>query len=251
MKILIIEDEPLVAKDLETLLKKIEPTSELLATLTSVEASRAWLQTNPAPDLILSDIQLSDGISFDIYETVHLSCPIIFTTAYDDYAIRAFKLNSIDYLLKPVDGKELTAALTKYKNLTSENILSEQLKSLMSGWNQQSQKKYKERFLTLHRNTLVPVPQQEIAFFQKEELIYLNTISNEKFITEHQTLDELESLLNPEIFFRVNRQFIIHVQSVGKIKTTHKGLTVQLKPPFHTEMDISREKATAFKNWIG
>lgn len=251
MKILIIEDEPLAAKDLETLIRKIEPTSELLATLPSVEASKAWLQTNPPPDLILSDIQLSDGISFDIYENFNLSCPIIFTTAYDDYAIRAFKLNSIDYLLKPVDGKELTVALTKYKNLTSENILSEQLKSLMSSWNQQPLKKYKERFLTLHRNTLIPVPQQEIAFFQKEELIYLNTISNEKFITEHQTLDELESLLNPEIFFRVNRQYIIHVQSVGKIKTTHKGLTVQLKPPFNTEMDISREKATAFKKWIG
>ncbi len=251
MKILIIEDEPLVAKDLEALIRKIEPSLELLATLTSVESSKAWLQSNPAPDLILSDIQLSDGISFDIYESVSLSCPIIFTTAYDDYAIRAFKLNSIDYLLKPIDGKELTAALAKYKNLTSENILSEQLRHLMSGWNQQPHKKYKERFLTLHRNTLIPVSQQEIAFFQKEELIYLNTISNEKFITEHQTLDELESLLNPEIFFRVNRQFIIHVQSVGKIKTTHKGLTIQLKPPFNTEIDISREKAAAFKKWIG
>jgi two-component system, LytTR family, response regulator len=250
MNILIIEDEPLVAKDLENLLKRIEPQAKITAVLSSVESARKWFHDHPKPDLILSDIQLSDGISFDIYENLHLSCPIIFTTAYDDYAIRAFKLNSIDYLLKPVDAKELSAALHKYKSLSSENILSEQLKTLMSQWGQQTHKRYKERFLCLHRNTLVPVTQQEIAFFQKEELIFLHTVTNERYISEHQTLDEIESLLNPEFFFRVNRQFITHIQSVGKIKTTHKGLTVQLKPPFNNEIDISREKATAFKNWI-
>jgi two-component system LytT family response regulator len=251
MKILIIEDEPLVARDLENLLKRIEPGAQILSVLSSVEASGKWFASHPQPDLILSDIQLSDGTSFEIFEKHHLTCPIIFTTAYDDYAIRAFKLNSIDYLLKPIDGKDLAAALSKYKSLTTENVLAEQLKSLMSGLNQQPHKKYKERFLTLHRNTLVPVIQQDIAFFHKEELIHLHTMSNEKLICEHQTLDEIESLLNPEIFFRVNRQFIIHIQSVGRIKTTHKGLTVQLKPPFNNEMDISREKAAAFKKWIG
>jgi two-component system LytT family response regulator len=251
MKILIIEDELLVAKDLENLLRRIETTAQIQSILSSVEASRKWLASHPQPDLILSDIQLSDGISFEIFENYPVSCPIIFTTAYDDYAIRAFKLNSIDYLLKPVDGKELAAALSKYKSLSTENVLADQLKSLMSGWNQQQHKKYKERFLTLHRNTLVPVVQQDIAFFQKEELIHLHTMNNEKLICEHQTLDEIESLLNPEIFFRINRQFIIHIQSVGRIKTTHKGLTIQLKPPFNNEMDISREKAAAFKKWIG
>jgi two-component system, LytTR family, response regulator len=250
MNILIIEDEPLVAKDLENLLKRIEPDAKILDVLTSVEASRKWFSSHTVPDLVLSDIQLSDGISFEIYENLHLTCPIIFTTAYDDYAIRAFKLNSIDYLLKPIDGKELAAAINKYKSLSSESVLSEQLKALMQQWGQQPQKKYKERFLSLHRNTLVPVTQQEIAFFHKEELIYLHTLTNERFISEHQTLDEIESLLNPEIFFRVNRQFILHVQSVGKIKTTHKGLTVQLKPPFNNEIDISREKAVAFRKWV-
>jgi two-component system LytT family response regulator len=251
MKILIIEDEPLVAKDLETLLRKIEPDATILPVLSSVEASRNWLSNNPPPDLILSDIQLSDGISFEIYEQMHLSSPIVFTTAYDDYAIRAFKLNSIDYLLKPIDANDLRAAITKYRALTSENVLSEQLKSLLSGWNQHAQKKFKERFLTLHRNTLVPVMQERIAYFHKEELIFLYTMENEKLISEHQTLDEIESLLNPELFFRVNRQYIIHVQSVGRIKTTHKGLTVQLKAPINSEIDISREKAAAFKKWVG
>jgi DNA-binding LytR/AlgR family response regulator len=251
MKILIIEDEPLVARDLENLLQRIEPNAQVVTILSSVESSKKWFASHPQPDLILSDIQLSDGISFDIFEKLHLTCPIIFTTAYDDYAIRAFKLNSIDYLLKPIDGSELAAALAKYRSLSSESILAEQLKSLMSNWTQQPHKKYKERFLSLHRNTLVPVTQQEIAFFHKEELIYLRTLNNERYISEHQTMDEIESLLNPEYFFRVNRQYIIHIQSVGRIKTTHKGLTVQLKSPFNTEIDISREKAVAFKSWAG
>ncbi len=230
MKLLIIEDEPLVAKDLHNLIVAAEPEAKILQTISSVDAARKWFSTNPVPDLIFSDIQLSDGISFDIFESLHLSCPIIFTTAYDEYAIRAFKLNSIDYLLKPVDSKELVAAFTKYKSLTSENVLGDQLKALMNGWGA-SNKKYKERFLTLHRNTLVPVSQNDVAFFHKEELIYLQTTGNEKYISEHHTLDEVESLLDPAFFFRVNRQYIIHIQSVDRIKTTHKGLTVQLKPP--------------------
>jgi two-component system LytT family response regulator len=249
MNILIVEDEPLAAKDLENLLMRIEPSIQILGIVSSVAAAKTWFSIHPQPNLILSDIQLSDGISFEIYENKNLTCPIIFTTAYDDYAIRAFKLNSIDYLLKPIDKEELEAALSKFKTHSPE-VLSEQLKSLIGGWNQ-PQKKYKERFLTVHRNTMVPVTQQEIAFFHKEELIFLHTLSSEKYISDHQTMDEVESFLNPEYFFRVNRQYIIHIQSVGKIKTTHKGLTVQLKPPFNIEIDISREKALAFKSWVG
>lgn len=251
MNVLIIEDEPLVAKDLENLLKRVDNSIQIETILTSVESARNWLTNHTMPDIILSDIQLSDGISFDIFEKLHITCPIIFTTAYDDYAIRAFKLNSIDYLLKPIDGLELAAALNKYKTLSAETILAEQLKSLVGNWNQQQSRRYKERFLTLHRNTLVPVVQNDIAFFHKEELIYLHTMANERYISDHQTMDEIENLLNPEVFFRVNRQFIIHIQSVDRIKTTHKGLTAQLKSPFNNEIDISREKATAFKTWAG
>ena len=249
MKILIIEDEPLVARDLKGLIEKLEPGAELLGPLSSVNSSRRWFVDHLVPDLILSDIQLSDGISFEIFEDLHLHCPIIFTTAYDAYAIRAFKLNSIDYLLKPIDVHELEIALKKYKALTVVSTLSEQLKGVMGPWGG-AQKKYKERFLSLHRNALVPVKADEIGFFHKEELIFIHTLQNEKLISEHPTLDEVESLLNPEQFFRVNRQYLIHIQTVGRIKTTLKGLSVQLKPPFNLELDISREKAVAFKKWV-
>lgn len=250
MNILIIEDEPLVAKDLQNQLATLVPDSNTFAVISSVERARKWFSENVMPDLVLSDIQLSDGISFDIFEKLHLQCPIIFTTAYDEYAIRAFKLNSIDYLLKPVDPKELAAALEKYKALNSKNVANDQLKTLLENWGNNA-KKFKERFLAVQRNTLVPITQNEVAFFHKEELIYVHTMNNEKFISENQTMDEVESVLNPEVFFRVNRQFIIHIQSAGRIKTTHKGLTVLLKSPFNTEIDISREKAVAFKNWLG
>src|SRR5688572_13281943 len=227
MKILIIEDESLAAKDLQKNILEVEPEAQILNVITSVESAREWFAENSHPDLILSDIQLSDGISFDIFESLHLSCPIIFTTAFDEYAIRAFKLNSIDYLLKPVDARELLVALKKYKSLNTENLIGDQLKKMIGSWGQTT-RKHKERFLTLHRNNLVPVTIQEIAFFHKEEIIYLHTTGNEKLISDHHTLDEVENLLNPEIFYRVNRQYIIHIQAVGKIRTTHKGLTVQL-----------------------
>ena len=249
MRVLIIEDEPLVAKDLKNLVTKLEPEAELIGPLPSVSASRNWFASNASPDLVLSDIQLSDGISFDIFENLNLQCPIIFTTAYDAYAIRAFKLNSIDYLLKPIDEKDLLSALAKYKGLVKSAHLDDQLKSLLDHWGKE-QRKYKERFLSVQRNSLVPVNVDEIMMFHKEELIFIHTNQNEKLISEHPTLDELESLVDPEKFFRVNRQYLIHILAVARIKTTHKGLSVQIKPPHTIEIDISREKATAFKRWL-
>lgn len=192
MRILIIEDELLVAKKLESLVQQIEPTAELIGPLTSVQASLDWLSKNPLPDLILSDIQLSDGISFEIFEKSKINCPVIFTTAYDEYAIRAFKLNSIDYLLKPIDLKELQAAIFKYKNLNSSSAVNLQLNELLSKLKGGPQR-YKERFLSVQRNSLVPIMADEIALFQKQELIYLFTFTNEKLISEHSTLDEIES----------------------------------------------------------
>ena len=250
MNVLIIEDEPLVARDIKLLMERLEPGAQVLDVISSVEAARKWFSQHAEPDLILSDIQLSDGISFEIFESVQISCPIIFTTAYDDYAIRAFKVNSIDYLLKPIDGDELAKALQKYKTLSGKSGIDQQVKNLIKEWSQGSVG-YKERFLATHGNSMVPVMASEIAYFHKDQLIFLHNLQNEKYICEFTALDEVESLLNPSQFFRVNRQFIIHIQSVGKVKSTHKGLTVVLKSPLNVEIDISREKATAFKKWLG
>lgn len=248
MNILIVEDEHLAARDLETLIHRHAPGARIVAVLPSVAATTQWLATNELPDLILSDIQLADGVSFEIFEKNNVKCPIIFTTAYDEYAIRAFKLNSIDYLLKPIDGEELSSAIQKYKAFAAATVFSEQLRSLVTTWDQD--KKYKERFLTVHRNALVPIAIDEIAFFQKDELIYLVTSSNQRLLSDHQTMDEIESLVDPKIFFRVNRQFIVHISTVEKLRPTHKGANVHLKAPFSLELEMSREKVSAFKSWL-
>jgi two-component system LytT family response regulator len=250
MKVLVIEDESLAAKDLINTLKDVEPSAEVLATLGSVREAIEWLTHHPPPDLVLTDIQLSDGISFEIFESRHINCHMIFTTAYDEYAIRAFKLNSIDYLLKPIDRKELARALEKFHSLDTAIHLPDQLRSLLSSWGHEA-RRYKLRFLCVQRNSLVPVNESELGYFHKEELIFVHTISGEKLISEHQTLDEIEDLVDPAKFFRVNRQYLVHAQTVARVKTTHKGLTATLKAPFNVEIDISREKAAAFKEWLG
>jgi DNA-binding LytR/AlgR family response regulator len=250
MNILIVEDEPLVAKDLERLIREALPTVEIVAILGSVITAKQWFGTHAMPDLIFSDIRLSDGVSFEIYETLSIACPIIFTTAYDEYALRAFKINSIDYLLKPIDAKELASALNKYRAVKDSQVLHEQLQTLLSRWQDVATKRYKERFLALQRNALVPINENEIAYFHKNEIIHLHTTTGDKFISEHQTLDEIEQLVNPKVFFRVNRQYLVHIQAVGRVKTTHKGLTVELKGAVASEIDISREKASAFKEWL-
>jgi DNA-binding LytR/AlgR family response regulator len=249
MKILIIEDEPLVAKNLITLVKSIEPLAQIDGPLASVSAVVEWLRKNPSPELILSDIQLSDGTSFEIFEKQKTTCPVIFTTAYDEYAIRAFKVNSIDYLLKPIDKKELESALAKYKSLTDASAVSEEIRDFLLQWNK-PEKNYKQRFLSQQRNSLVPVAVNDIAFFHKQELVFIHTVNNERLIAEHNTLDEVEALVNPSLFFRVNRQYLVHIQAVAKITATHKGMNVLLKTPGNIELELSREKITAIKKWM-
>jgi two-component system, LytTR family, response regulator len=250
MKVLIIEDEPLVARDIQNLILKLEPEVEVVGVLASVEEARKWFLQHIPPDLVFSDIQLSDGISFEIFESLKPNCPIIFTTAYDEYAIRAFKLNSIDYLLKPVDRDELAAALRKYRAVTVSPILPNQLGSLVQQWGKQAIGQFKERFLVVHGNSLIPLSVGDIGYFHKDTLIFVHTRKNDKYISEFQSLDELESLLDPAIFFRVNRQYIVHIDVISKVKSTHKGVSVALKEPLSCEIDISREKAGQFKKWL-
>jgi two-component system, LytTR family, response regulator len=252
MKAVIIEDEPLVAKDLRKLISTVDPQIEIIRVLDSVESTIEYFKDNEEPDLIFMDIQLSDGVSFDIYKSIKIKCPVIFTTAYNEYAIRAFKVNSVDYLLKPVDVNDLKQALEKLKNNVSGALLvEEQLLSLIANAGNKSGKIYKERFKAISGKSYVVISQDKISCFKKETLIYLVTSDNIPFITDFQSMDELEELLDPKKFFRANRQMIINIDAVESYRTdAYSKLIVTLKPPFKENVDISREKAQAFKAWL-
>ena len=254
MKVIIIEDESLLAKNLQRLLLEIEPGIEVLAVLDSVASTVAWLNANAHPDLLFADIQLSDGVSFDIFNRVKIDKPVIFTTAYNDYAIRAFKVNSVDYLLKPIDKDALQAALQKFKQYYQSapvGGVTEQLKELMQTLSNPTEKKYKERFLAHYKSGIVPLPMGKVACFIKDTIIYLVTTDNEKLVTDYSTIDEIEEIINPKKFFRANRQSIIQIDQVETYKKHDTGkIEVHLKCDKSLHIDISREKANDFVNWL-
>jgi two-component system, LytTR family, response regulator len=253
MRTIIIEDEALTAKNLSRLLKEIDPAIEIIATLDSIASSVAWLKENQQPDLIFMDIQLSDGVSFSIFEEVTVEAPVIFTTAYNDYAIRAFKVNSVDYLLKPIDKEYLEKALGKFRKYYAQgtNVMSEQIRSLISNIQKQDAPKYKERFLAHSKGGMLPVAENRVACFMKDNIIYLVTNECEKLVTDYHTIDEIEELVNPDKFFRANRQMIIAIDQVDTYKKHDTGkIEVHLKCDKNLRVDISREKANAFIDWL-
>jgi two-component system LytT family response regulator len=252
MKILLIEDEILVAESLIKQVKQVEPSAELTGPLPTVKASVKWLAENPQPDLILSDIQLADGISLDIFSEHKLTCPIIFTTAYNEYAIRAFKVNSIDYLLKPIDKNELAAAFQKFHLLQSkfnDAHYLQQMKELFSNFNQGKQ--FKERFAVHAGRSVTLIPVQDIALFIKEELIFLINREGNRFITDFRSLDEVEELIDAKIFYRVNRQHLVHLPFIESYRGDDTGkLTLKLRGIKTHELIVSKEKAAEFKKWF-
>lgn len=252
MTILIIEDEPLVAVSLVKLVKELEPDAVIEGPLAGVKDARQWLASNPPPDLILADIQLSDGISFDIFAGSHINCPVIFTTAYNEYAIRAFKVNSIDYLLKPVDRKDLQNALHKFHQLQSKfsnEVYVRQMMELLGNFGQS--KKYKERFAVHLGRSMVLIPQAEVAGFIKEEVIYLVNHEGRKFISDYRSLDEIEDLLQPADFYRANRQCIIQLAFIESFRADDTGrILVKMKGMRPDEVIISKEKAADFRKWF-
>ncbi len=252
MKILVIEDEPLVAESLMKKVRQVEPDAELIGPLPTVKASLQWLTENPHPELILSDIQLADGISLDIFSETKINCPVIFTTAYNEYAIRAFKVNSIDYLLKPIDKTELAAAFQKFHLLQSkfkDALYLQEMKELFSNFNRSKQ--YKERFAVHMGRSVTLIPAEEIALFLKEELIYLINKEGNRFITDFRSLDEVEELLNPKSFYRVNRQHLVHLPFIESYRGDDTGkLTLKLRGIKTNELIVSKEKAAEFKKWF-
>jgi len=254
MRILIIEDERLAAVRLQNLLKDIDPTMEIAGVIDSVEDTIAWLQEFRHPDLIFMDIMLADGQSFEIFEHVEIKVPIIFTTAYDEFAIKAFKVNSIDYLLKPVDPNSLELALKKFKALMpSPENFKEVMESLLVNRHQipEPHSIYKNRFLVKSGDKFIPIAIAEVAYFSFEDkLTFLHTVSNKRHMLSH-TLDELEQLVDPKLYFRLNRQFIA---SFASIKTVHNFFNGKLKVYIKSEMAegiiISKDKAHFLKEWL-
>lgn len=253
MKTIIIEDEYPAAERLQRQIKKIDAKIEILAVLQSIESACEWLKNEESPDLIFSDIQLSDGLSFEIFDQISVKSPIIFTTSYDEYAIKAFKVKSIDYLLKPIKAIELERAIQKYKDFEhsfSKNEYALKIESLIDNL-KPSHQKYKNRFLVKSQEQLIPVSQEEIAyFFTSNEMVCLVRKDDKQWLVDY-TLEELENLLDPSLFFRLNRQLIANISSIGQINTYFNGkLKLSLQPIFSQEVLISREKAQAFKNWL-
>jgi two-component system, LytTR family, response regulator LytT len=251
MNILILEDEKLASEKLEKTLLEVEPASHIVATLQTIAATTEWLKNNPHPDLIISDIRLLDGLSFEIFEKVKIEKPVIFTTAYDQYAIKAFEVNSIDYLLKPVQKEKLKASLDKFRSLSAKTSpghtdYQEVLKLLRA-----APTEYKSRFMVRLGQKIIALPADKIAyFFSESKLTYIVSKDGKRYPMD-QPLEELTGLLDPRIFFRINRQYIITFESIAEIHPYFKGrIKLLLHPKTDDDVVISSERTPEFKSWI-
>lgn len=249
MRILIIEDELPAARQLTKLIQGKVPNATILDTLDSVESAVQWLTSFDTPDLIFMDIQIADGLSFDIFKQTEVTAPVIFTTAFDQYAIQAFKVNAVDYLLKPIDPDDLGKALEKIKTAQNTNSLPD-IKELLRYMDKGRQ--YKDRFLVKTGQHFIMVPINEIAFFHSSDgLTMVHTHAGKKHFVEY-TLDELQDLLHPESFYRINRSTFVSVQSIKAIHPHLNGrLKLDIAPTFSDEVFVSRERVGEFKIWLG
>jgi len=253
MQILIVEDEELAVKKLQKTLLAVNSSAEVAGVTDSIKSTVEWLQGNPQPDLILMDIELADGQSFEIFNLTDVKSPVIFTTSYDEYALKAFKVNSVDYLLKPIQKEELQAALTKFQKIKGNSNTDINIDILVKELQQKLQpKEYRKRFLVKHGQKLVSVEIDEIAYFYSDgRLNFFKTQDNKKFVVDY-TMDELEDMLEPEKYFRISRSFYVSVTAIDKIDDYFGNrLILQLNPAVDKEALVSREKVTDFKKWMG
>ncbi len=249
MKILIVEDEHLAADRLKGLILDQEPETEVLAILDSVESAVAWLRKNPAPDLAFFDIQLADGMSFSVFEQVEWKGPVIFTTAYDEYALQAFRVNSVDYLLKPIEPDALQTALDKYKQVHRIPEIPDFAALVKAISNRQPA--FKSRFLVQKGEQWVSVPVADILYFYSEEKVTFFRTADDKRYLVSQTLNELEGMLDPAMFFRLNRGFLLCHAAIEDIRSFfNRRLRIKLKYVKEPET-VSRERLAAFRAWLG
>ncbi len=253
MRVLIIEDEYGVAQNLCDILYEIEPEIEILAILETIKDAVEWIMTNPKPDLGFFDIRIADGHSFEIFERTPVDFPIIFTTAYDEYALQAFKVNSIDYLMKPIEKDSLISALDKYESIYKRDEVTdnENLLKIIHELHLGEQKKYKKSFLVYFRDKIIPITVEDISYFYLEdEIVYCITHKNDKY-TIDLSLDKINKKINPEDFFRANRQFIVSRTSIKSALTYfHRKLKLELNPALLKEVLISKPKVSEFKKWL-
>lgn len=252
MNVLIIEDEPQAAQHLERMLQRMDVDIKVLAKLDSVKWALTWFNENKNPDLAFMDIQLGDGLSFDIFEKVQVNCPVIFTTAYDEYALKAFKVNSIDYLLKPIDKDELAAAIEKFKSLAYKEDDTHRLLSQIDDVVRSiSNKKYKNRFLIRIGEKLKSLTIDEILYFYSyEKASFCHAIDGRNYLLDY-SLEQLEALTNPEMFFRINRKYLIKSTAIlYMVNHTNSRLKLKLKGSDDNEVIVARERVQEFKDWM-
>ena len=254
MRVVLIEDEPVTARNLAHLLQTIDTTISVVTVLGGVEDSITWFAAHSAGyDLVFMDIRLADGISFDIFKQVKILTPVIFVTAYNDYAIQAFKNNGIDYILKPFDEREVEQALNKFKALTGHSSLetdAHMLSQLISQLNA-GVKSYKKSFLVHFRDRLIPVETAKIAwFYTANELVYAHTTDTRQYVIDF-TMEQLEQQLDPVQFFRANRQFIINRKEITEVEFYFNGrLAIKVKPEPPESVIISKARVPEFKAWM-
>lgn len=251
MKVVIVEDEIAASENLTYLLDTIDSNIKILKVLDTVKASIEYFSEPTEAELIFMDIHLADGVSFEIFEKVHITTPIIFTTAYDQYAIKAFKVNSVDYLLKPLNEEELSEAIIKFKNSTnSASPVNNQIQGMLELLQSKS-KVYKATYLVQKRDELIPVKTEDIAYFYIDTGIVKAVTNDNQSYTITKKLEDIELELNPAYFHRVNRQFIINKTAVVNIKFYFNGkLIINLNPPSPERIVVSKAKAGDVKNWL-
>jgi two-component system LytT family response regulator len=251
MKAIIIEDEFIAAETLKSLIAEVQEDIEILAILQSIEESVEWIETHPSPDLIFMDIHLADGSAFMIFDNVEIKCPIIFTTAYDEYALKAFEVNSIDYILKPISKAALEKSISKYRKFSgnssqNQNLINNLLESL-----KRYNKSYKSYFLVPERDKLIPLALNDVYYIYIDTKVVKVVTSDNKSRYLDKTLDEIMNELNPDKFFRANRQYIISRSAIKDMSQWFGNkLSVNLKIPINEKIIISKARVKEFKQWF-
>ncbi|WP_271784574.1 LytR/AlgR family response regulator transcription factor [Aquimarina algiphila] len=249
IKAVILEDEASAKDHLIKLIKQITPDISVISSLSTVTEALHWFHTQKHPDLIFMDIHLSDGLSFDILEEVEIDVPIIFITAYDEYAIKAFKTTGIDYLLKPITREDLENAMEKFlknKNKINEEWIIQNL-DLAQLIKKPENVKYKKRFLLRFGNSMIPVVIDDIAYFYRDELVFAK-LKDKRSIPIDHALNQLQTMVNPEQFIRLNRQLLVNISAIKKLVPSKPGqLSITLSPEYHTEIQLSSERSRWLK----